>query len=315
MNTAFAFLTGFGLVLFTAPKFIPYLTRLKFGQTIREEGPEHHQTKGGTPTMGGVLFILSSLVAAFAFTKVDLRLLIVTLSFFGFGLIGFIDDYIKVVLKRNLGLRAWQKIVLQLIVAGIVVGLSLSSEIGQALYVPFFDNPVDLGVVFIPFSIFVILAFVNAVNLADGLDGLATGLSAISYVFFFVAALVFGHQSLGVFSVAVIGALMGFLKYNYYPAKVFMGDTGSMALGGGIAALAVIEGLSLLMVVVGGVFVAEALSVVLQVFYFKKTKGRRLFKMTPIHHHFELSGWSEKKVVHRFWLVAAVLCMIGFVLL
>ncbi|NTW72188.1 MAG: phospho-N-acetylmuramoyl-pentapeptide-transferase [Eubacteriaceae bacterium] len=311
-KTLIALAASLLMVIFTGPLFIPYLEKLKFGQTIREEGPKSHMAKTGTPTMGGILFIGAASAVTLALSQWDIRLVIIMVSFIGFGLIGFIDDYIKVILKRNLGLRAWQKIVMQLVLAFSVSFMAYSSlEMGASIAVPFTAVSLNLGGFYIPFMIFVILAFVNAVNLTDGLDGLATGVSFFSFLFFLVLSLLFNNATGVIFSAALMGSLLGFLRFNYHPAKVFMGDTGSMALGGAIGALILISSSPLHMVGVGGVFVIEALSVVIQVSYFKLTKGKRVFRMAPIHHHFELMGWKETKVVHRFWLAAAILAVVG----
>lgn len=303
-------ITGLLVSLVLSPIAIPFLKRLKFGQMIREEGPQSHQAKSGTPTMGGVVIVIAALAGGIAFAEKNNEFLIITVSFLGFGMIGFIDDYIKVVLKRNLGLRAWQKIVMQL---GISVFLAVFSYnvVGTDILVPFTRNYIDFGVIYVPFMVFVILAFVNAVNLTDGLDGLASGVSIFSFSVFIAMGLLFSQAAVSIFAASLIGGLIGFLKVNYHPAKVFMGDTGSMALGGALSALLLITKSPLVMLIAGGVFVAEALSVVMQVLYFKATKGKRIFKMTPIHHHFELSGWDEVKVVNRFWMVSAVLAFFG----
>ncbi|QSX08922.1 phospho-N-acetylmuramoyl-pentapeptide-transferase [Alkalibacter rhizosphaerae] len=298
-------LLGLALSLVMGPMVLPLLRKWKFGQTIREEGPQRHLAKSGTPTMGGIVFILGALIPTAILAAKDYRLAIVVLSFVGFGAIGFIDDYIKVVLKRNLGLRAWQKIAFQLVLA-IVISIIGYSKVGSTIMIPFVERSWDLGFWYIPFQVFVVLSFVNAVNLTDGLDGLAAGVSIFAFLIFLVMGLVFEWSTIGVFAAALVGALGGFLRINIHPAKVFMGDTGSMALGGGLCALIVLSGAPLVLLIGGGVFFLETLSVAIQVLYFKATKGKRIFKMTPIHHHFELSGWGEWKVVLVFWTAAAL---------
>lgn len=294
-------MVGLALSLILGPVVLPLLRRWKFGQTIREEGPKRHMEKSGTPTMGGMIFIIGALVPTVFFAAKDYRLAVVALAFLGFGGVGFWDDYIKVVLKRNLGLRAWQKIGLQLILA-IAISLIGYLKVGAYIVVPFVDISWNLGFFYIPFQVFVILSFVNAVNLTDGLDGLAAGVSIPAFLVFIVMASVLDFSTVGIFAAAIVGALLGFLRINVHPAKVFMGDTGSMALGGGLCALIVLTGSPLIMLIGGGVFFLETLSVAMQVLYFKATGGKRIFKMTPVHHHFELSGWSEWKVVLVFWL-------------
>ncbi len=301
-------LVGFVLVYLVTPRVIPMLRRLKCGQTIREEGPQNHLEKAGTPTMGGVV-IQGGIVV----TVLVLGFFAGNWNFFGlalllyFGLIGFVDDYLKVVKKHNLGLRAKEKLVLQILGA---LGFSLyafnSPAIGSDLLIPFTGEMVDLGIWYIPFTFFAIVALVNAVNLTDGLDGLASGVTLIVSLFFFVGAVVLSQVATGIFIGAVIGSCMGFLRYNSNPADIFMGDTGSMALGGAIIAMAIVTKLQFFILIAGLIFVLEALSVVIQVTYFKKTGGKRFFKMAPFHHHFELSGWSETRVVTVFWIMSGL---------
>ncbi len=299
---------GFAVVYLLTPKVIPMLKRLKFGQTIREEGPQNHLEKAGTPTMGGVVIQLGIVVAVLI-----LGFFLGNWDFFGlalvlyFGLIGFVDDYIKVVKKHNLGLRAGQKLVFQMIGALAFSFYAFnSSAIGSELLVPFTGKMVDLGIWYIPFTFFAIVALVNAVNLTDGLDGLASGVTLIVALFFFVGAVYLKQAVTAIFIGAVIGSCMGFLRYNSNPADIFMGDTGSMALGGSIVAMAIVTKLQFFILIAGLIFVLEALSVVIQVTYFKKTGGKRFFKMAPFHHHFELSGWSETRVVTVFWMMSGL---------
>lgn len=298
---------------------IPVL-REKAGQNIREDGPESHLSKAGTPSMGGIAIIIgaciASVIASLAFGGSIPELLIILLVFIGFGLIGFFDDYLKVIKKVNLGLRAYQKFGLQIIISvALAVFLSNYSSGSTNVFIPIADIYIDFGIWYIPFIVFAVLAMTNAVNLTDGLDGLASGVTAFVTLFFAVAGLSFGVASGAYFSAAVCGACLGFLVFNKNPAKVFMGDTGSLALGGGVAAAAIVMKLELLILVVGLVYVIEALSVVLQVGYFKLTGGKRLFKMAPIHHHFEKCGYSEVTVVKGFWIFTVVCCILGFLMI
>lgn len=298
---------------------IPVL-REKAGQNIREDGPESHLSKAGTPSMGGIAIIIgacaASVIASLIFGGSIPELLIILLVFVGFGLIGFFDDYLKVIKKVNLGLRAYQKFGLQIIISvALAVFLSNYSSGSTNVFIPIADIYIDFGIWYIPFIVFAVLAMTNAVNLTDGLDGLASGVTSFVTLFFAVAGLSFGVASGAYFSAAVCGACLGFLVFNKNPAKVFMGDTGSLALGGGVAAAAIVMKLELLILVVGLVYVIEALSVVLQVGYFKLTGGKRLFKMAPIHHHFEKCGYSEVTVVKGFWVFTVVCCILGFLMI
>ncbi len=299
------------VVLLVGPFLIPELHKLKFGQSIREEGPKSHQIKSGTPTMGGLMILggitLASIIACDNDPGVALALF-VTL---GHGVIGFIDDYIKVVKKRNLGLRPRQKLLGQIIMAVVVtfVGtqfLGMTTE----LWIPFVDISFDLSYLYYVLVFFVLVGTTNAVNLTDGLDGLASGTVAVAAIAYTLVSLHFGMGALASFCVAVAAASVAFLRFNHHPAKVFMGDTGSLALGGALAAAAILTKTELLLVIIGGVFVMEALSVIIQVISFQTT-GKRVFLMSPIHHHFELMGWKETRVVHTFWAVGAVLAAIG----
>ncbi len=298
---------------------IPLLHRLKFGQEIREEGPKWHEKKSGTPTMGGFIF-LAGIVIALVITAIwntlsggelDFRVLGILLGMtLAYGAIGFIDDYIKVILKRNLGLTASQKFGLQLLVAvGFVAWAVLSGSIRPYVAIPFTQITWNFGWLFIPFAVLVIVATVNSVNLTDGLDGLATCVTLVVALFYLLLSTIGGIKNSGValFAATLLGGLAGFLLYNRYPAKVFMGDTGSLALGGAICAMALLLEQPLALLIVGFVYVMESLSVILQVTSFKLT-GKRIFKMSPIHHHFEMCGWKETKIVAVFTLVTAVLC-------
>ena len=295
---------------------IPVLKR-KAGQNIREDGPQSHLSKAGTPSMGGIAIIIAAsltTIGAAVMGKIDgLGCAIILLVFVGFGLIGFFDDYLKVIKKNNLGLRAYQKFGLQTILSVLLaVYLANYTEGSTSVYIPFADIYVNFGIWYIPFVVFVVLAMTNAVNLTDGLDGLASGVTAFISLFFAVAGFTYGIVTGAYFCSAMCGACLGFLVFNRNPAKVFMGDTGSLALGGGLAAAAILMKLELLLPIVGLLYVIEALSVVLQVGYFKISGGKRIFKMAPIHHHFEKCGFSEVQVVAGFWIFAVLCCVAGF---
>jgi len=308
---------SFFISVILAPFLIPILRRLKFGQSIREEGPKSHMKKAGTPTMGGIIFIISIIATTVivgnynnVFTTHTVVLLLVLC---GFGLIGFLDDGIKVIFKRNLGLTSLQKLVGQIIIS-ILSYLLLRARIvdfDTSINIPFVDWSFDLGIFYVGFLIFWLVGFSNAVNLTDGLDGLVAGTASIAFTAFGVIALFNNQVDVAIFTFAITGALLGFLLFNANPAKVFMGDTGSLALGGSLALVSILVKQELLLLLIGLIFVIETLSVMLQVAYFKLTGGKRIFKMTPIHHHFELSGWSERKVVLVFWFTALIVALIG----
>ncbi|MGI6206350.1 MAG: phospho-N-acetylmuramoyl-pentapeptide-transferase [Anaerovoracaceae bacterium] len=308
---------SFAVTAAVGPLILGWLRRLHAGQSIREEGPESHQKKAGTPTMGGIMIIIGIVVTSLIFGfiadgKITADMAILVISLLLCALIGFCDDFIKVVKHRNLGLTALQKLIFQIIIAVIIaVYQARLSEHGTELYIPIAHTYLDLGWFYIPFVAFVLVAMVNAVNLTDGLDGLASGCTSIVAFFLAFMALSFGTADTVIYSAAVCGGCLGFLIYNHYPAKVFMGDTGSLALGGALATAAIMMHIELILVIAGGVFVVEVLSVIIQVISFKTT-GKRVFRMTPIHHHFELGGWKETKVVTVFWICTAALCLISF---
>ncbi len=311
---AVSLITAFVVTLFLGQVLIPFLKRLKIGQTERKEGVESHLKKAGTPTMGGIIFLIAAAVAAFIFPTTRSNVAPVMLLTLGFGAVGFIDDYLKVVLKRSDGLLPWQKLLLQIALTTVFVWYILSfTDISLVMLVPFTNGTqsVDIGFFAIPFLYIVVLATVNGVNFTDGLDGLASSVTAVVAAFFTVAsaALGAGAEPAGA---AFVGALMAFLCYNVFPAKIFMGDTGSLALGGFVAAMAYVMNLPLFIPIVGIIYAVELISVVLQVSYFKLTHGKRIFKMTPIHHHFELCGWSEPKIVAVFTMITIIACVIGF---
>ncbi len=295
------------------PIIIPFLRRLKFGQTVRDEGPESLLKKNGTPTMGGLVILASILITSLIYVRRYPDIIPVLFMTLGFGLIGFLDDYIKVVMKRSLGLTAWQKMALQFIVTVVFILYYFKvAEMDTGIMIPFmggmsFTMPVWLYVVFV---FIVVLGTVNGVNFTDGLDGLASGVTAIVATFFTIAALIL-NPAMTPITGAVVGALLGFLLFNTYPARVFMGDTGSLALGGFVASIALMLHMPLFIVIVGLIYLIEVISVILQVGYFKLTHGKRIFKMAPIHHHFELSGYSETQVVAAFSVITALLCLVG----
>ncbi|MEE1048960.1 MAG: phospho-N-acetylmuramoyl-pentapeptide-transferase [Clostridia bacterium] len=314
---------AFALAAILGLWFIPVLRRLKFGQEIREEGPKWHAKKSGTPTMGGLIFISAIiLMTAICYmtgvlfgidVPVGMEIVMLLVISVVYGIIGFIDDYIKVILKRNLGLTAKQKFLMQLVAAvafvcWAVYGQNVSTEV----QIPFIGVGIDFGWFFIPFATIVILATVNSVNLTDGLDGLATCITIVVAVFFMLFAEIKEiNTAVALFAAILLGSLVGFLLYNKYPAKVFMGDTGSLFLGGAVCGMAILLEQPLALLIVGFVYVMESLSVILQVISFKTT-GKRIFKMSPIHHHFEMCGWSEKKVVAVFSLVTLALCALMY---
>ncbi|MEK4761637.1 phospho-N-acetylmuramoyl-pentapeptide-transferase [Viridibacillus sp. FSL E2-0187] len=315
-TTLIVLATSFVLTAITAPAVIPLLRRMKFGQSIREEGPKSHQKKAGTPTMGGVIFLFSIIATTIvlgylndAFTSQSVVLILVL---FGFGLIGFLDDGLKIIFKRNLGLTSLQKLIGQIIISIAAYFLLGLGVFHNTIQIPLTDFAFNLGGFYVLFLIFWLVGFSNAVNLTDGLDGLVSGTASIAFTAFGVLALVNDQVDIAIFAFAVTGALLGFLLFNANPAKVFMGDTGSLALGGALAMLSVLVGHEVLLLLIGIIFVAETLSVILQVASFKLT-GKRIFKMSPLHHHFELSGWSEWRIVLTFWLTAVVAALIAVV--
>lgn len=311
---------------------IPFLRR-KAGQNIREEGLKSHYSKAGTPSMGGISIIIAtcaaSLVAgiiAAASGQMHMGgIFMILLVFVGFGFVGFLDDYLKVIKKQNEGFKVKPKFACQMVIA-IAFGVifRLSSNMGSLVYIPGVDHYIDFGILYVPFIVFAVLAMTNAVNLTDGLDGLASGVTALVSAAFVIAGVMFSRmitgsaveQEPGVFFFAALcGGCLGFLVFNKNPAKVFMGDTGSLALGGGVAAAAIVMKLELLLLIIGLLYVIEALSVVMQVGYFKLTHGKRIFKMAPIHHHFEMCGMKETQVVKLFWGFTLLCCIIGLIIL
>lgn len=316
-DTVIPVLLSFSISIILCPVVIPFLKRLKFGQYVREDGPRSHLKKAGTPTMGGLIILISVAVTSSLYLRDYPEILPILFSTVGFGMIGFLDDYIKVVMRRSLGLRAWQKLVLQFGVT-VIFAYYYTEQLHyeMQMLIPFTGGiatgryislPIGL---FLPFLFFVMVGTVNGTNFTDGLDGLASSVTLLVAVFFTVVAIGTGSTAAPVCA-AVAGALMGFLVFNVYPASVFMGDTGSLALGGFVASTALLLKMPLYILIVGAIYLIEVLSVILQVGYFKITHGKRIFKMAPIHHHFEQSGWSETKVVAVFSIVTALFCLIA----
>jgi phospho-N-acetylmuramoyl-pentapeptide-transferase len=316
-TTLTAMAVAFTISILSGFLIIPALRRMKFGQSIREEGPKAHQKKAGTPTMGGLIFltsiILSTLILSYINDVLTTHTIVLLLVLICFGLIGFLDDFIIVVLKRNLGLTSLQKLIGQIVVAIIAFYLLQMGPFETTVNIPFTTIDIDLGIMYIAFLIFWLVGFSNAVNITDGLDGLVAGCSAISFAAFGVLALHYGQEDIATFTFVVTGAMLGFLLFNSKPARVFMGDTGSLALGGALAMISILIKQEVLLLLVGIVYVVETLSVIIQVISFKLT-GKRVFKMSPIHHHFELSGWSEWKIVIVFWGVAALAAIVPVLL-
>lgn len=309
----YSVLVAFLISLLQGPILIPILHKLKFGQNIREEGPKSHRKKAGTPTMGGLIFIITT-----AITMLIMKNNIISnntaifafICFLVFGIIGFLDDFLKIIHKKNEGLTAKQKSFLQLIVS-CVIAYYAYIKVGTDIYIPFLRITLQLNpIVYMIFIVFFLVAITNAVNLTDGLDGLATSVTLLVMTFFAIVSFAWGYYELSIFCGIMAGALLGFLKYNTFPAQIFMGDTGSLALGGAVAGIAIILKLPVLVIIVGGIYVLETVSVILQVASFKLT-GKRIFRMAPIHHHFEQLGWHETKVVAVFSIVTVILCLIA----
>lgn len=306
-------LTGFLIAALGGTFIIPFLHRIKFGQKVRSQGPKSHYLKSGTPTMGGVIFLLSAAFTTLFFSQRGPEIFLILLATFGFGLIGFVDDFIKVALKRALGLRATHKLLAQILLSTFVCyyGAVKFPDIVN-INLPFTNTGFTLGLLFVPFSVIVMIATVNSVNLTDGLDGLLSGISVIVLSGYALICYTQGKPDALIFCLGLIGGLLGFLLFNKHPASVFMGDTGSFAIGGAISCLAVLTKTQLLLPLIGFIFVIEALSVILQVFFYR-VFGRKIFRMSPLHHHFELTGLTEPQVVLRFWGVTFVTVLLGLV--
>jgi len=314
LSTAvYAILIAFVANIVLCPILIPHLTRLKFGQYVRNDGPESHLKKSGTPTMGGLMILISLLLSSILFLQGNYQGVALVLMTLGFGAVGFLDDFIKITKKRSLGLRAYQKFLAQIAisVAFIIYCLNMPG-FSTYIMIPFMPGQYwDLGIWYAPMVCFAMLGAVNGANFTDGLDGLNAGVTALIVAFFLFIAWA-SYSPILPIAGAAVGSLLGFLLFNAYPAKVFMGDTGSLALGGFVAGMAILLGMPLWLGIVALVYVVEVLSVIIQVGYFKLTGGKRFFKMAPIHHSFELSGWPETKVVAFFYIATTILCLIGY---
>ena len=316
-ETILAVIIAFAISAALCPVVIPFLHKLKFGQQVRDDGPQAHLKKQGTPTMGGLIILTSIVITSLFYLKDYPRIIPVLFVTVGFGIIGFLDDYIKIVMKRSEGLNPKQKLIGQIIITGIFACYLLTSkDVGTEMLIPFtggFEDGyyLDLGWLFVPALFFIVLGTDNGVNFTDGLDGLCTSVTILVATFFTVVAL--GERSgISPITGAVVGSLLGFLLFNVYPARVFMGDTGSLLLGGFVASRAFIMQMPIFIAIVGLIYLVEVLSVIIQVAYFKKTGGKRIFRMAPIHHHFELGGWSETRVVAVFSIITAILCLIAY---
>lgn len=317
-ETILAIIIAFAISAILCPIVIPFLHRLKFGQEVRKEGPESHLKKQGTPTMGGLIILTSIIITSLFYVKDYPKIIPVLFVTVGFGIVGFLDDYIKIVMKRSEGLKPYQKMAGQLIITGIFAYYLLHAKdgVGTGMLIPFtggFKNGLylELGILFVPAVFFIMIGTDNGVNFTDGLDGLCTSVTILVATFLTVVAL--GEKSgISPITGAVVGSLLGFLLFNVYPARVFMGDTGSLALGGFVASSAFMMQIPIFIAIIGFIYLIEVLSVIIQVTYFKKTGGKRIFKMAPIHHHFELCGWSETRVVAVFAIITAVLCLLAY---
>lgn len=307
----FSALIAFAVSLLVGPRTISYLSRLKFGQQVRQDGPQTHLGKAGTPTMGGIMIILIIVLGVLLFRPLSDHNIIMLFSTVGFAALGFFDDFIKVVAKRSLGLRAREKLVGQFGIA-FLVAIYGWLRVGSSLIIPFSQNSVTVPLwLYLPFTVFALVGTVNAVNLTDGLDGLAAGSTAIAGTALGLIVWHLGYPDLALFAGALVGACLGFSWFNAPPAQVFMGDTGSLGLGAALGTMAILSKTTLFLPIIGGLFVIETLSVIIQVTYFRLTKGQRFFKMAPLHHHFELLGWAESKVMIRFWLISVIFAILG----
>ena len=312
INILPGFLLAFVLAVIIGPFWIKFMIRVKAGQTVRSEGPESHLKKTGTPQMGGFIFLIPTVVVSLFYIREYPKILPILILIIGFAAIGFIDDYIKVVLKRSMGLRAWQKMGLQIILCGVFYFLaSRFTELDLAMKVPFVSGMrLDLGIFAVPAMFFIIIATVNGTNFTDGVDGLSSSVTAVVATCITVASLL-AKGDIEPISAIFLGGLLGYLVYNLFPAKIFMGDTGSLALGGFVAGCAYMMELPLFIPIFGFIYLVEVISVILQVTYFKATKGKRLFRMAPIHHHFEKGGWSETRVVGIFTITTVIMCVLA----
>lgn len=311
LNYLYAIGLSFLITIIISPGIIRILTRLKFGQQIRDVGPQTHLVKKGTPTMGGVMIIVAILLTTFGVIRLTDQVLWSLFLTLSFGLIGLLDDLIKIIRKRSLGLRAWQKILGQVVISGLLALYVFSEPELMEILIPFTRQSINLGLWMIPFLIFVVIGTVNGVNLTDGLDGLASGVTLIVSLGFALIFILQGNMQMAAFAFAVAGACLGFIWFNSHPAQVIMGDTGSFALGGAVAAMAIFSRSEFFLALIGGVYVIESITVLMQISYFKLSGGRRIFRMTPIHHHFELTGWKEPQIVARFIILSLIFTIIG----
>lgn len=312
-ETILAVIIAFVISAIMCPIVIPFLHKLKFGQQVREDGPQAHLKKQGTPTMGGLVILTSIIITSLLYIKDYPNIIPILFVTVGFGVIGFLDDYIKIVMKRSEGLKAWQKLVGQFAITGIFAYYLLTAtDVGTYMMIPFTKKYLEFPIwLFVPALFFIVLGTDNGVNFTDGLDGLCTSVTILVATFFTIVAI--GENSgISPITGAAVGALLGFLLFNVYPARVFMGDTGSLALGGFVASSAFMMRMPLFIAIVGLIYLVEVLSVIIQVVYFKKTGGKRFFRMAPIHHHFELCGWSETRVVGVFSIITAILCLVAY---
>ena len=315
-ETILAIIIAFAISALLCPIIIPFLHKLKFGQQVRDDGPQAHLKKQGTPTMGGLIILTSIIITSLFYVSRYPKVIPVLFMTVGFGIIGFLDDYIKIVMKRSEGLKPMQKLVGQFVITGIFAWYVVNSgEVGTDMLIPFtggFDHGkfLHLGILFVPALFFIVLGTDNGVNFTDGLDGLCTSVTILVATFLTIVAI---GENAGISPItgAVVGSLLGFLLFNVYPAKVFMGDTGSLALGGFVSATVFMMRMPLFLPIIGFIYFVEVLSVIIQVTYFKKTGGKRIFRMAPIHHH-ELGGWSETRVVAVFAIVTAILCLLAY---
>ena len=316
-ETILAIIIAFAISAVLCPLIIPFLHKLKFGQQVRQDGPQAHLKKQGTPTMGGLIILSSIIITSLFYISSYPKIIPVLFMTVGFGIIGFLDDYIKIVMKRSEGLNPIQKLIGQFIITGIFAWYVVNSgEVGTEMLIPFtggFQSGsfLHLGIFFVPALFFIVLGTDNGVNFTDGLDGLCTSVTILVATFLTIVAI---GENTGISPItgAIVGSLRGFLLFNVYPAKVFMGDTGSLALGGFVSASVFMMRMPLFLPIIGFIYLAEVLSVIIQVTYFKKTGGKRIFRMAPIHHHFELGGWSETRVVAVFSIVTAILCLVAY---
>lgn len=310
--TLWSVLVSFFLTVIIAKYSIPYLRKFKLGQNIRDDGPQSHLSKAGTPTMGGVFFVVAIILTTFCLGNFSREVFLVLIGMLGFTFIGFLDDFFKLVMKRSLGLTEIQKLIIQFVIS-IVVIIFIELVVGTDLtyqLVPFVKNPVHFGWIIYPIVIFVMIGTANATNLTDGLDGLS---SSVSIPVFLGLAVISSsrYPSVGVFSLVFMASLMGFVLFNSYPARVFMGDTGSMALGGAIATICILNGMIFYLPIIGGIYVIEALSVIIQVVSYKTRNKKRVFLMSPIHHHYELKGYKEPQIVTAFAVISGILSIIA----